>query len=99
MHVCCVGLILKAEMNDSECLLINFHNEKDSIAVGFRYWMDEPVTNNELEEIIEMKQTVLMKWPNCNIEPASKMLKKVSLCKWKKCVGTILAAGSKYIYF
>ncbi|XP_043464278.1 uncharacterized protein LOC122499820 [Leptopilina heterotoma] len=81
-------------MDDSKCLLLEFVNENCSIAVGFQEWILIPLSEQKLSHAIEMGIDTLIKWPDCDIEPASKMKKKVESCNWKKCVAIILAAGS-----
>lgn len=86
-------------MDDSQCLLFDFPNENHLIAVGVRDWLFTPLTDDNLINVIEKKEAVVIKCPVCNVEPASKMIKKAENFKWKKCVATILAAGGKYIYY
>lgn len=85
-------------MEDSKCILLEFINEGNSIAVGFQNWIINSLTDQELIAAVEKKETIAIKWPNCDIEPASKMQKKVEACQWKKCIAIILAWGSKYTH-
>ena len=85
-------------MDDSQCLLLDFINEDNKVAVGFRNWIVPAITDDDdLQHTIEEGQIITIKWPDCNVEPAVKMVKREKSCKWQYSVAKILAAGSKYM--
>ncbi|XP_039308608.1 uncharacterized protein LOC105204312 isoform X3 [Solenopsis invicta] len=81
-------------MNDRDCIICEFTNEGESLAVGFRAWLCEKFNDEDIEEIIKSGQTVTIKWPsNVEVVPASKMQKKLKNCIWQQSVAKILAHG------
>lgn len=86
-------------MNDRDCIICEFTNEGESLAVGFRAWLCEKFNDEDIEEIIKSGQTVTIKWPsNVEVVPASKMQKKLKNCIWQQSVAKILAHGGKFIF-
>ena len=84
-------------MDDSYCILVEFINEGNTVAVGFRSWISPEFFDDELQAVITKQEIVVINWPDCNVEPAIKMLKRQNFYEWQKTVAKILLAGSKYI--
>lgn len=59
-------------MNDKECVLLNFVNEDNKIAVGYRDWfIDENFkTDEKCRQLINTDDEVVTQWPtNCDVAP------------------------------
>ena len=84
-------------MDDAYCILVEFINEGNTVAVGFRSWISPELSDDELQDVITKQEIVVINWPDCNVEPAIKMLKRQHFYNWQKTVAKILSAGSKYI--
>ena len=84
-------------MDDSCCVLVELINEGNTVAVGFRSWISPELSDDELQDVITKQEIVVINWPDCNLEPAIKMLKRQNFYNWQKTVVKILSAGSKYI--
>lgn len=91
--------IVEMEMDNNKCLLLEFVNEDEKIAVGYQEWLQDKITGKEeYLDIIKKKSEVKVKWPNCDIAPASIMKKRVRICEWKTVVAKILSFGGMYMY-
>ncbi|XP_011698129.1 PREDICTED: uncharacterized protein LOC105456055, partial [Wasmannia auropunctata] len=84
-------------MNNDKCLLVEFVNEDNSIAVGFQDWLVKDKDNEEnIKTIVKNKTLVEILWPSCEIKSAQQMKKIVkSLTKkdWITSAVRILAFG------
>lgn len=85
-------------MDNNKCLLLEFINEDKKIAVGYQDWLQNKISGEEYLKIIEKKIEIEIKWPNCDIAPASVMKKRMKTCKWKTVVAKILSFGGMYMY-
>lgn len=81
-------------MDNDKCFLLEFVNEDKKIAVGYQDWLQD-IINGEEEYLntIKTKREVKIKWPNCDIAPASVMKKRIKTCKWDTVVAKILSFG------
>lgn len=89
-------------VKDSECVLFSFLNENDNEAkIGFRSFLDKILTDGEMSEHIDEEKVILVKWPVCEIGPASKMNSRLKTCtNFEFKIAKIIAFGGKYfIYF
>lgn len=65
-------------MNNDDCLLVEFVNENNSIAVGFREWLTIKYNDEMLQELVNKGNSVQISWPSCEIKSAMKMKKIVT---------------------
>lgn len=65
-------------MDDKKCVLVELTDENNKLVVGYIVWIVEEKYKNEdaLSEIINNKNEIKIKWPDCEVEPANKMKKK-----------------------
>lgn len=82
-------------MNDKECVLCEFANEDNAIAVGYREWLLHSTDEEKLDQIIGREEEVKLQWPNVDIGPANIMKTRVKKCIWQTVVAKILAYGGK----
>lgn len=55
---------------DNQCILCEFINESDSIAIGYRAWLLDEVDEDKLQNIMKQKKQLPIKWPSCGtVEP------------------------------
>ena len=47
-------------MDDSYCVLVEFINEGNTIAIGFRSWISPELFDDELQDVITKQEIVLM---------------------------------------
>ncbi|XP_039314387.1 uncharacterized protein LOC120356874 [Solenopsis invicta] len=83
-------------MNNDKCILVEFANEDNSIAVGFQDWLVKDKDSEDLKIIVKNKTLVEILWPSCEIKSAQQMKKIVkSLTKkdWITSAVRILAYG------
>lgn len=85
-------------MDNNKCLLLEFINEDKKIVVGYQDWLQDKISGKEeYLNIIKKKSEVKIKWPNCDIAPASIMKKRVRTREWNTVVAKILSFGGMYI--
>lgn len=84
-------------MNNDECLLVEFVNENNSIAVGFREWLTVRCDDDEiLQDLVDKGNPVEISWPSCEIKSAMKMkkiIKTLTEKDWTASVIKVLAFG------
>lgn len=86
-------------MDNNKCLLLEFVNEDKKISVGYQDWLRNKISGEEeYLNIMEKEIEVEIKWPNCDIAPASVMKKRMRTCEWKTVVAKILSFGGTYMY-
>lgn len=88
-------------MNNNNCLLVEFVNENNSIAVGFREWLTIKCDDEMLQELVNKGKSVQISWPSCEIKSATKMkkiIKTLTEKDWTTTVIKVLAFGGMYIY-
>lgn len=89
------GITDLSEIKDEACALFKLVNENSMLKVGFQAFIKDDEKEN-LEEIIKNRKVVSLKWPLCEMGPASKM--KLRLQKdvtWENKVAVIISVGSK----
>jgi len=67
-------------MDNNKCILVEFINESNSLAVGYRTWLlndNYKYNDDEIQRIIDDKIEVSITWPNCDIKSAITMRKIV----------------------
>ena len=64
-------------MNNEKCLLVEFANEDNSIAVGFQDWLVKDKNEDNLKTIVKNKTLVEILWPSCEVKSAQQMKKMV----------------------
>lgn len=85
-------------MNDENCVLCEFHNEGDSVAVGYREWFFDEVNDKALDDIIKRETEIKMRWPITDIGSSNVMKKRLKTCEWQEVVAKICAYGSKLLF-
>lgn len=60
-------------IDNKSCILVEFLNEEEALAIGYTCWLNETVTEEELNNIIESKKEVEIFWPKCDVQSARKM--------------------------
>ncbi|XP_036147527.1 uncharacterized protein LOC118647214 isoform X2 [Monomorium pharaonis] len=81
-------------MDNNKCLLLEFVNEDKKIAVGYEDWLQNKINDEEKYlNIFKNKNEIEIKWPDCDIAPASIMKKRVRTCDWKIVAAKILFFG------
>lgn len=88
-------------MDDRECVLLDFINEENKIAVGFREWFydDEFKADDECQKLVDSGREIVIRWPkNRDVTPVATMKKTVRNCDWQKTVAQVLAFGSTYMH-
>ncbi|XP_025993481.1 uncharacterized protein LOC113004434 isoform X2 [Solenopsis invicta] len=63
----------KLLIDNKSCVLVEFSNEEEALAIGYKCWLNETVTEEELNNIIESKREVEIMWPKCDVHSARKM--------------------------
>lgn len=66
------------EVDNANCVLVEFVNEYNKLAVGYRIWFVEKdlIENDDhLDEVIKDEITIQILWPNCDVKSASTMKK------------------------
>lgn len=89
-------LIIMEKVKDSESVLFQFLNENNEMKVGFRSFLENPISNKELANIVRDEKVIAKKWPMCDIVSATKMnnLLKASL-EFSFKVARVIAFGGK----
>ncbi|CAL1671907.1 unnamed protein product [Lasius platythorax] len=80
-------------MNDDNCVLCEFHNEGDSVAVGYREWFLDEINDEALDDIIKRETEIKMRWPMIDIGSSNVMKKRLKMCEWQEVVAKIFAYG------
>ena len=83
-------------MHNDKCLLVEFVNEDNSVAVGFQDWLVNKKYNKNLQQIVNDKEVIEILWPSCEIKSAmhmKKLVKSLTDKDWTKTAVTILAFG------
>lgn len=73
-------------IDNKSCILVEFSNEEEELAIGYKCWLNETVTEEEINNIIESKREVEIMWPKCDIQSARKMktvLKGLTKEQWE----------------
>lgn len=84
-------------MNNDNCILVEFVNEENSVAVGYTDWL-EIKDDVWLQNIIDKKSIVIIKWPLCKIKsamPMKKIIKGLRKKDWISTAVKIHAFGGK----
>lgn len=86
-------------VDNNECILLEFVNDSNSVAVGFLSWMKE----NDVEQVqmlITEKKEVQVMWPDCPIQSASYMKAKLPKANFEAHVARVLDVGgeSRFIH-
>ena len=64
------------EINNDDCLLVEFTNKSNNHAIAFRSWLQSSYSSNMLDKIIETGKEIVIDWPkNTDIKPAKEMKK------------------------
>lgn len=78
------------EVDNANCVLVEFVNEHNKVAIGYRIWFvdkDLIENDNNLDEIIRDENTTQILWPNCDVKSASamkKIIKNLNKDDWTK---------------
>lgn len=92
-----------SKVNSSECLLIEFPNEKnlnekEKFAVGFKQWL-LPEDKENIQDRIDNKTIIKIYWPsNHTVSEASSMNKKLNKIVWVKYAARIVSLGGNNYY-
>jgi len=79
-------------VDDTKCVLLEFEDE--TVAVGYFNWLTSHNNENNIRDVIEKRQDVVTRWPNCAIGPACKMRRALQKCnEWSRHVVKIVAYG------
>jgi len=84
-------------MNNDNCILVEFVNEENSVAVGYTDWL-EIKDDVCLQNIIDKKSIIKIKWPLCEIKsalPMKKIIKGLRKKDWILTAVKIHAFGGK----
>lgn len=82
---------VKVPLDPNDCILVQFVNEDDSLAVAYRSFLKVSVTDSELQEIIAKEVVTQLKWPNRKFNTA----KDLENCEWTLHPVIITHQGSK----
>ncbi|XP_071632834.1 uncharacterized protein [Temnothorax longispinosus] len=91
------------EVDNANCVLVEFVNENNKLAVGYRIWFDDKdfIENDDnLDKVIRNEITTQILWPNCDVKSASAMKKIVKNLKdddWTKHAVKVHSYGELYI--
>jgi len=78
--------------DDTKCVLLEFEDE--TVAVGYFNWLISHNNENNIRDVIEKRQDVITRWPNCAIGPACKMRRALQKCnEWSRHVVKVVAYG------
>ncbi|OXU17110.1 hypothetical protein TSAR_006912, partial [Trichomalopsis sarcophagae] len=55
------------------CILVEFINENNALAVGYRSWTVKCFNDDEIQTFIDDKETVEIWWPGSEVSTAKKM--------------------------
>ena len=83
-------------MDDEKCILVEFVNESNKVAVGFIEWCN--LADEEIQQHIKDEDVVQINWPNCDVGPAVSMKKKMKKCSFKVQAVKIRAQGGTYTH-
>lgn len=87
-------------MNNSASVLFKFLNESDDLAIGFKEFIENPLSDEELSKIVKEERVISVKWPTCKIGPDAKMndrLKKSPEFQFR--LARVIAFGGKCFLF
>lgn len=85
-------------IDNKSCILVEFSNEEEALAIGYTCWLNETATEEELNNIIESKKEVEIVWPKCDVQSARKMktiLKGLTDEHWEVHAVKVLGFGSE----
>lgn len=91
----------RLNVDDNNCLLVEFLNDNNSLSLAFRCWLkDEELRENDKmlkSAIINKKETILC-WPSVKLNPAKKMKKQLGkMPSWANDEAVrVLNIGGKY---
>ena len=83
-------------MNNNNCILVEFSNEKNKIQTGFSDWLDNKDNVKNMIAIIKEEKVIIIKWPNIDPAPVPKF--KIKDAQWSREPIKILKHGSESIY-
>ncbi|XP_039315296.1 uncharacterized protein LOC105201057 isoform X4 [Solenopsis invicta] len=78
-------------------LAIIASSKDKKIAIGYQDWLQDKITGEEYLNVVKKKSEVKIKWPNCDVAPASIMKKRVKTCEWTIVVEKILSFGDQNV--
>jgi len=90
------------ELDNANCILIEFVNEHNKLAVGYRIWLvDKNLIENDdhLNEVISDEITTQILWPNCDVKSASsmkKVIKNLNKDDWTEHAVKVHSYGGMY---
>lgn len=84
------------DTKNSECILVEFVNEENSIQTGFLSWLQESDAKN-VENIINNQEQVLIQWPDIDTAEANSMKNKLKKAKFVKHPVKVLARGDNLL--
>ncbi|KAM0727901.1 hypothetical protein ACS0PU_005370 [Formica fusca] len=83
-------------MNNNRCILVEFVNEENSVAVGYRNWLETKFDDVSLQNVIDKETIVQIQWPLCEIKsalPMKKIIKRLQEKDWISAAIKIHAFG------
>ncbi|OXU16217.1 hypothetical protein TSAR_003812 [Trichomalopsis sarcophagae] len=84
-------------VKNKECILVEFCNESNKLAVGYTCWLSRKMkSKRRLEDLVRTKEIIEISWPECNITTEKSMIKtmaKLSNDQWKPYAVKILGFG------
>jgi len=90
------------ELDNANCILVEFVNEHNKLAVGYRIWfVDKNLIENDdhLDEVISDEITTQILWPNCDVKSASlmkKVIKNLNKDDWTEHAVKVHSYGGMY---
>ncbi|XP_071573303.1 uncharacterized protein [Temnothorax nylanderi] len=85
-------------MDNAHCILVEFVNEENSVAVGYRDWLKTKFDDVCLQSTIDKETIVQIRWPLCEIKSALSMkriIKKLKEKDWISAAVKIHAFGER----
>lgn len=85
-------------IDNKSCILVEFINEENALAVGYTCWLNKETSEEELNNMIEKEQEVEIWWPKCDVQTAKKMkmaMKTLTDDDWEVFAVRILGYGGK----
>lgn len=88
----------RTKITDSEslCVLVEFPNEQNKVAVAYLKWIKDVTFRyfEEIDDVISSKTHLKMKWPTDSLVLSSlKQMEKKSNISWITAIARILAYG------
>lgn len=85
-------------IDNKSCVLVEFSNEEEALAIGYTCWLNVTETEEELNNIIDIKKEVEIIWPECDVQSARRMkgiLKGLTNKQWEIHAMKVLAFGGE----